>query len=115
MRQKPKIGIFWIYKSKIYLKSIETRKVNAIENFIDSDFAHYKVWDEISSQNQDFYLYEYEDIPRGRIVFNIKDKQYIVYSNNEIINSGKAKELILNAFNLQDEKVAFRYDFHYEI
>jgi len=31
----------------------------------------------------DFYLYEYEDIPRGRIVYYIVNMQYIVYANKE--------------------------------
>ena len=115
MTKQPKIGIFWIYKSKVYLKSIEPEKVKAIGTFVDSDFAHYEAWDEISFQNKDLYLYEYEDIPRGRIVFNSKDACYIVYSNNEIIHSDTTKQLIIDAFDLQNEKVSFQYDFHYEI
>ena len=75
------IGIFWIYKSKIYLKSINMTEVKAIGYFVDSDFSHYQVWDKISLQNRDFYLYEYEDIPRGRVVYDVKNEKYIVYSN----------------------------------
>jgi len=61
------IGVFWIYESQIYLKSIKKDKVKIINSFIDSDFSHYQVWDGMSSQNKKIYLYEYEDIPRGRV------------------------------------------------
>lgn len=109
------IGIFWIYQSQIYLKTIEANRVKPINGFIDSDFAHYQVWDEISSQNKDFYLYEYEDIPRGRVVYDVENTQYIVYANNDIINSDEAKALIINGFNLKVDSILFKYDEHYKI
>ena len=66
-------------------------------------------------QNKDFYLYEYEDIPRGRVVYDIENTQYIVYANSDIIISNEARELIVNKFNLKTNKVIFKYDEHYEI
>ena len=115
MRQKPKIGIFWIYKSKIYFKSIELEKVKPIDGFIDSDFAHYEVWNEIASQNRDFYLYEYEEIPRGRVVYDTINNRFIVYANEEIVNSDEEKGLIISAFGLENKMISFRYDEHYYI
>lgn len=109
------IGVFWIYKSKVYLKSVNVQDVKAIDGFIDSDFAHYHVWDEISSQNKDFYLYEYEDVPRGRIVYDVNNLQYIIYSNRDVINSDESKKAIIEAFKLEAYKVIFNYDAHYKI
>jgi len=90
-------------------------EVKAIDCFVDSDFSHYKVWDEVSLQNRDFYLYEYEDIPRGRVVYDVKSEKYIVYSNRNIITSSKAKALIINGFDLETDDVLFNYDEHYTI
>lgn len=109
------IGVFWIYKTQIYSKPIKVDDVKSINGFIDSDFSHYQVWNEISLQNKDFYLYEYEDIPRGRVVYDVENTQYIVYSNEDIINSDKAKKSITEAFNLNTTKVVFKYDSHYKI
>jgi len=109
------IGIFWIYKQNIYLKTIDIDSVEANNDFIDSDFAHYQIWDEISSQNKDFYLYEYEDIPRGRVIYDVKNANYIIYSSNDIINSDESKKIIVKAFDLNENSVIFKYDAHYEI
>jgi hypothetical protein len=115
MKNLYSIGVFWIYKSQIYFKSIITDDVKAINGFKDSDFAHYQVWNELSSQNKDFYLYEYEDIPRGRVIYDIKSSQFIVYSNYDIINSDEAKALIIKGFNLRVDNVLFKNDDHYKI
>ena len=111
------IGIFWIHKSKLYSKSIALDRMKPINGFIDSDFAHYKVWDEIVSQNKDLYLYEYEEIPRrgGRIVFDMKQKLFIIYTNYDIINLDEAKRLIMDTFGLDNKAVSFQYDVHYKI
>ncbi len=109
------LEIFWIYKNKIHTKSIEINAVKSIKNFKDSDFSHYQAWNEISLQNKDFYLYEYEDIPRGRVVYDVENTQYIVYANSDIIISDEAKELIVNRFTLKKSKVLFKYDEHYKI
>ena len=90
-------------------------QVKAIDNFKDSDFGHYQVWDEISAQNKELYIYEYEDISRGRIVYDQKQEAFIVYSNNDIINSDEAKKLIMKTFDLKKEEVLFQYDRHYKI
>ncbi len=109
------IGLFWIYKKKIYLKSIEICYVRTINGFKDCDFSHYETWDEIASTHQNLYFYEYEDIPRGRVVFDVTKERYIVYANREIITSVKKQTLILDAFKLADTKLDFIVDEHYKI
>ncbi len=111
----PNIGVFWIYQKCIYFKSIEVSKIKAMNDLIDSDFSYYKVWDKISSKNNDFYLYKYEDIPRGRVVYDVENTQYIIYSNHDIVNLDEAQGLIIEAFNLDTTTVLFQYDAHYKI
>ena len=109
------IGIFWIYNSQIYLKSIDKNEIKAINCFIDSDFSHYKTWDDISLQHKDFYLYEYEDIPRGRVVYSVEKQIVIIYANDNIVISDEARSLIIDRFKLKTKKVIFKYDEHYGI
>jgi len=111
----PQIGIFWIFEGKIYAKTKCLQDIKAVDNFKDIDDAHYKIWDEILLQQRKLYLYEYEDIPRGRVVYSMDNAEYIVYSNEEIINSKEARNLIIGAFNLNREQVLFQYDAHYKI
>ena len=109
------IGIFWIYKSKIYAKTISKSQIKPINAFIDSDFAHYKEWDKISLQNRELYLYEYEDIPRGRVVYDIEKNQYIIYCNEMLLKDKISKNLILKEFKLTKKNFIFKEDEHYKI
>ena len=69
----------------------------------------------MSSKNNDFYLYEYEDVPRGRVIFDIENTQYIVYANNDIITSNEARALVIDEFSLKNSDVVFKNDEHYRL
>ena len=90
-------------------------KLLPINNYIDSDYGHYQIWNEILRNNEKLYIYEYEDIPRGRIVYKINVKQYIVYANQDIVNSKKCRQLIIETFQLLEKHTVFRFDEHYQI
>ena len=107
------IGIFWIYDGEIFYKSETLKNIKEIKGSFDADFSHYEVWEEIKNQHKDFYKYEYEQIPRGRVIY--QDGKFIVYSSKQIINDENAKKLILKAFCIDDEYVEFKEDEHYEI
>ena len=110
-----KLGVFWFYENDLYFKTVEKNIISSINGFKDSDFSHYQEWNKISAQNKDFYLFEYEDIPRGRVVYDVENQQYIAYANNDTINSNEVKSLVIDAFNLKEDKVLFKYDEHYKI
>ena len=61
------------------------------------------------------HIIEYEDVPRGRVVYDIENTQYIIYSNDDIIISDEAKSLIIDKFKLIKSKTLFKYDSHYKI
>ena len=109
------IGIFWIYQNKIYLKTQNLQKIKPINGFIDSDLSHYKVWDEIKSKNKDFYLYEYEEIPRGRVVYDTINHNFIIYCNKDILLNLQNKKQILETFKIKNKNYSFKEDEHYII
>jgi len=110
-----KIGIFWIYKNQIFFKTQKLKNIKVVNGFKDSDLSHYQVWDEIKNKHPKLYLFEYEDIPRGRIVYNIKENKFIIYCNENILHDGLSKKIILENFDLLKEQVVFKKDEHYKI
>ena len=107
------IGIFWIYQEQIFAKTVPVDSVMPIAGYVDSDFAHYTVWDEIVRRHPEVYLYEYEEVPRGRVVFDIDKTQYIVYAHPNIIENEKKRTLVIETFKLHENTVLFKPDEHY--
>ena len=109
------VGVFWVYRHQIFFRSVPIGAVTPVGHFIDSDLAHYEVWDRIAKEHKDFYLYEYEEIPRGRVVYDISSDHFVVYAHKSILHSDDARRLIVEAFCLGGSTVVFEYDAHYEI
>jgi len=110
-----RIGIFWIYEKQIFCEFQQLQTLKPINGFIDSDLAHYQIWEKVKTQHPKFYLYEYEEIPRGRVVYDLSADQFIVYCNEDLLKDGTSKKLIMKAFGLSGEKTVFKEDGHYKI
>lgn len=115
------IGIFWGYQGEIFgAKQSLSAGDSTLPGFIDSIFAHVNVWETplaVKSQYSELRSMEYQDIPRGRVVFKgsaaqAKNGKYIVYLD-KCLFTDMYKQVILEFFELQDKKVVWRMDAHY--
>ena len=112
------IGIFWCYNGIILAKKSLTLdvKVNSCGNR-DTSFEHINEW-----ETKRIYLpnfpeligSEYQEIPRGRIIFSETSKTYTVFADKTCLNN-RIKQAIKNEFNLNDCKVRFKSDPHYQV
>jgi len=109
------IGVFWIFEKQLFVELQLLDDIQSINGFKDSDLSHYHVWKKVKKLHSKFYILEYEDVPRGRIVFDISNNQFIVYCNKDILLEEISKKLILNKFELSKQNTLFKVDEHYEI
>ena len=73
--------------------------------------SHYEFWDTVKEKDPSKRRFEYEDIPRGRIVMDIK-KKFIVYGSGKLIEDNQFKKAIIGEFSLPKEQTVFKQDFH---
>jgi hypothetical protein len=118
----PEVGIFWIddennaktiWERKIPLNEAETWDGNKI---YPGD--HYTEWKEVKKLNPKWKYLEYEEVPRGRIVFfaNPERNMFRVYLPGKYKKNKKIQEIIKNVFNLPEGHVEFNFnDLHYQI
>ena len=109
------IGVFWIFEKRVFFETQKLEDIKSINGFKDSDLYHYQVWNKVKNQHSKFYLYEYENIPRGRVVYDIKENLFIIYCNENILQKEISKKLILEKFQLLNENSIFKEDEHYRI
>jgi hypothetical protein len=115
-QQTPLIGIFWLqYKDSRFslFHSVSYRIENGIEygDFIIAKEAHYETWESLKTQNMVPKRSEYDDIPRGRVLYNRVLNQYKVFSGTWINRS--IKSVIATAFKLPKSGVIWDTDEHY--
>ncbi|MCH4024851.1 MAG: hypothetical protein LKG96_07745 [Acetobacter fabarum] len=117
----PKIGIFWLI-----IENGESRFLTDMISVEDGEeygdsvtwSGHYDFWEKIRTQKKTPLVSrvplwsEYEEWPRGRVIFNKNHNQFVVYADRKILTDMGKKEISL-VFSLPSEQTVFRRDGHY--
>lgn len=107
-----KIGIFWFYKNQVLGISHEF-DINSSDSLgmIDSAYNHVSYWDELRNKFSELREIEYDDVPRGRVIFD-KNK-LIIYLDKKLLIKGKVSK-ICDFFDAEyDVNTVLRLDPHY--
>ena len=81
---------------------------------MDSNFDHVNVWEtlELKKQFPELKNMEYEQIPRGRILFSIKQRKHIIYMDKTLFEVD-IKQKIADFFNINLNQVMWKKDPYY--
>jgi hypothetical protein len=113
----PKIGIFWLCIKDSKISIFLSVRLSLIFGqqygfFIVSSYDHYSTWESFKRFNMMPKNSNYEDLPRGRISYNINNNQYVVYHGNYIKSSSGIKSVIKKEFDLK-RNTRWEPDLHY--
>lgn len=115
MRSKLSIGIFWFYDNKVIgiAHDFSLKEADSI-GLIDSKYTHVDYWEMLRRQLPELKDREYEQLPRGRVIFDTNKNKAIIYIDETLLKRRKVNE-ILNFFDLDFTSVVLRTDSHYKI
>ena len=112
----PEVGIFWIdLKGTMFAESVSIRDAEDFGDFKIFGGDHYNLWHKAVRENPQWDGFEYEEIPRGRVIWhNIPKKpEFVVYLPKEIL---RYKGKVTAQFNLPAGHVRFdTTDEHYRM
>ena len=110
--QQPLLGIFWVFKGKL-LKA-ETLLKDGIEDaeVINAKHDHVSFWRVFRYRVPGLRKLEYEQVPRGRVLFMKTPKKFCVYMD-QTLHRPAIKKLILAQFHLPKTRTTFLTDSHY--
>ncbi len=116
--KQAKVGIFWFYKQTIIAKIHEIDLSIADElGLIDSPFQHIQEWEKnhiYLSSFPELLGSEYQEYPRGRVVFNAAKRKFRVILDKNLFTKQYIQQ-INNAFNLIQYDVEYFSDPHYKV
>ncbi|GAA5009884.1 hypothetical protein GCM10023206_17270 [Acinetobacter puyangensis] len=108
-----KIGIFWYSRNQV-IGMAHTFDLSDTDSLglIDSAYTHVDYWEILRQQFIDLKYIEYEEIPRGRVIFNVQQSKQIVYMDAKLFKTQIAKQIV-DFFSLKFEDVTWKKDPHY--
>jgi hypothetical protein len=106
------VGIFWKLKDSIVSKTTTLNEAEVSDDFIDSPDSHVEYWEIVRKQKAELFYYEYDEIPRGRVVFSKNNRCFYVYMDKTFFTK-IFKQLIIDDFKLHGQQIKFMSDQHY--
>ena len=112
----PELGIFWIDDAgTMFAESISLRDAEDYGEFKIFVGSHYDIWPKAVRANPKWRDKEYEEVPRGRVVYKKDPKKpgFIVYLPKRLV---KYKNKVMRRFKLPPGYVRFdTSDEHYRV
>lgn len=112
----PSLGIFWCYQQKIIGEKVAMTSCGTDSlGIMDSPLQHLHSWEEKQiywSQFPELWDTEYQQLPRGRVVFNVRKQLFIVYADKSLLRPSMQNP-IRKFFALPAVSCNWRIDPHY--
>ena len=98
MKNNYTVGVFW-YIDRLFISQLQQKAPDQLSlktGKVDSEYSHFYVWDTLFFR---FPRADFASFPRGRVIYDLVRKKYIVYCdrcipNNEIKRFAKRNKLI---------------------
>ena len=107
------VGIFWFFNGRVIHDSVPFTQGEEYGDFVNGRSDHCSFWRDIQRRVPALAMLEYDQVPRGRVVYRKKDATFLVYGSEQFIGSTVQKGLVADSFNLPLKKTVFKTDEHY--
>ena len=108
----PKVALFFYYDGKVLQASTPVREAEETAGWKNHDVSHSDYWDIYKIINRKFKDIEYEEIPRGRVVYNVHKDQFTLFID-QCLNKPDILSQLMGAFSLPSAKTEVGFDEHY--
>lgn len=111
-RPQPKVGIFWVFRRRLLMAACPVEDGVECSGAIDSRHDHVDYWKVLQRRHPELRALEYEQVPRGRVVFFQSDQRFCVYLD-ERLRTPALQQRVRKAFDLPASRTRFESDPHY--
>jgi hypothetical protein len=109
----PEVGVFWLYKGNVLSFSQSLDEAEDFAGYKTFGTGHDKVWLNYQRAGIVPRDLDYDEIPRGRIVYSIKKREFILYADACIQKNKRAMSTIMKDFHLRAANTKVESDEHY--
>lgn len=109
----PEVGIFWVLEKRLLIDSTPLTDAADYSDFKIHGADHYTVWEKYKRVDAVPRYLEYEDVPRGRVMYNTKTRQYLLLADRCILKRPGLVNRIKAKMGLPTNKTNIDSDAHY--
>lgn len=109
----PRVGIFWEVTGKILIDSTPVEDAEDYGDCKTYGRSHHEYWDHLV-RTKVVPHGDYEEHPRGRVVYNTKTRQYTIYADKCILRQKAAIKQIMREMHLPSKQTVTDTDYHYQ-
>ncbi len=107
------VGIFWLFRDRLILDATPLSMAEPYGTALTHPISHIDHWTRLQRNRAVPAELEYEESPRGRVVFDRREERFHLYADKCILGRRDVIAAIMNAMNLPPDKTSEGRDEHY--
>ena len=109
----PEVGIFWVFNGKLIYDGLPWTQAEGYADFRNYAASHEEHWTVLQRHDIVPRDVEYDEPPRGRIVYRSKERKFYLYADRCILKSKATTDRIISEAKLPRENTVVGSDSHY--
>jgi hypothetical protein len=97
---EPTVGVFWLFKRRLIIESVPVSQAEACEGFCNHPLSHEQCWSQLQRRGVVTAGVEYDEPPRGRVVYNAGTQQFLLLADRCILKNPELVKRILAVLDL---------------
>lgn len=108
------VGIFWFFRGEIIADAIPVAEGDQYGKYVNNPLSHHDYWNALRKKERRLSAYEYDQVPRGRVVYDNEEDRYLVYGSERFVQDEAQKALVCSIFHLVPTKTSFKAEKPYD-
>lgn len=109
----PQVGIAFLVKGKVFIDSALVTEAECYAHFKIHERDHHQYWEQLQGMGAVPEDLEYDEVPRGRAVYDTATRKYTLFLDRCILKNKKLVSSIMARMNLPFENTETCTDSHY--
>ncbi len=111
-KAQPQVGIFWLLKGQLILHGVALSEAEPCGRFFNA-IGHDSYWGELQLTGAVPREVEYDEPPRGRVVYDVIADRFHLYADRCILADKQLIEEIIAQLRLAEQRIEIATDLHY--
>ena len=112
-KKEPRVGIFWAVDGKPLIDSAPLPEAEPYGDHLTHPRGHAAVWERFQQNGTAPREMEYEEAPRGRVMYNTKSRRFTLLADKCILKDKGIVSKIMSEMNLPSKNTDKGTDSHY--